>query len=75
MDTKSKKKIYFMCVGFHKCGTTTLDGILRQYNELYLPRNIKEPFFPIWYKKYDNPMEILFNRFFPDWTPPKNGDD
>jgi hypothetical protein len=59
------KKIDFLCVGFQKCGTTTLDAILRQYNQIYLP-SIKEPIFESWYKKYKNPKAILYKRYFPD---------
>lgn len=37
-------RLDFICPGLGRCGTTTLDAILRQYSEIQLP-NIKEPIF------------------------------
>lgn len=37
-------RLDFICPGLPKCGTTTLDAILRQYEEICLPC-IKEPVF------------------------------
>ncbi len=37
-----------LCIGFAKCGTTTLYDIFKQYPDIYLS-NIKEPLF--WGKK------------------------
>ncbi len=37
-------RLDFICPGLPKCGTTTLDVILRQYEQICLPC-IKEPVF------------------------------
>lgn len=34
----------FVCLGFFKCGTTTLSELLRQHKDVYMP-DIKEPIF------------------------------
>lgn len=34
----------FICLGFSKCGTTTLSELLRQHKDIYMP-TIKEPIF------------------------------
>lgn len=57
-------KIEFICVGFHKCGTTTIDSILRQNKEIYLPDYLKETQFCSWYMNYQNPLEIFNSRYF-----------
>ena len=38
---KDEFKIDFLCVGFQKCATSTLDAILRQHSKVALP-DIKE---------------------------------
>lgn len=35
----------FVCIGFQKCGTTTLADILKQHHGLLLTRDVKEPMF------------------------------
>lgn len=59
----SKFKIDFLCVGFQKCATTTLDGILRQHSGIALP-DIKEIHMDEWYRRCDDPMEIIMQKFF-----------
>ncbi len=56
-------KIDFLCVGFQKCATTTLDGLLRQYSGIALP-DIKEIHMDEWYRRCDDPMEIIKQKFF-----------
>ena len=51
-------KIDFMCLGFPKCGTTTLDMVLRQHTQLSFPK-IKETGYWSWYKLYSKPLEEL----------------
>lgn len=34
-----------MCIGFQKCGTTSLYDILRQHKKIYLTEGVKEPMF------------------------------
>lgn len=59
----SKFKIDFLCVGFQKCATTTLDGLLRQHSSIALP-DIKEIHMDEWYRRCDDPMEIIKQKFF-----------
>lgn len=59
----SKFKIDFLCVGFQKCATTTLDGILRQHSDIALP-DIKEIHLDEWYRGCGDPMEIIKQKFF-----------
>lgn len=60
-----------MCIGFQKCGTTSLYDILRQHKKIYLTEGVKEPMFyrvPLlrpclgkkWYEKR------YFGRFRPE---------
>ncbi len=35
----------FICIGFQKCGTTTLFDLLRQHPGLVFPRGVKEPMY------------------------------
>lgn len=35
----------FLCMGFQKCGTTTLYDLLLQHPEIALPRDVKEPMY------------------------------
>lgn len=58
-------KIDFLCVGFQKCATTTLDAILRQHSEVALPI-IKEIHLAEWATKCQNPMKLIENKFFRD---------
>lgn len=59
----SKFEINFLCVGFQKCATTTLDGILRQHSGIALP-DIKEIHMDEWYRRCDDPMKIIKQKFF-----------
>lgn len=69
----SKFKIDFLCVGFQKCATTTLDGILRQHSGIALP-DIKESHMAEWYRGCGDPMEIIMQKFFGEnWEGKKIG--
>lgn len=57
-----KKNPDFVCIGFQKCGTTTLYDLLKQHANIYLTEDVKEPMFyrvpgfrqilgPSWYDK------------------------
>lgn len=35
----------FLCMGFQKCGTTTLFDLLQQHKGIVLPRDVKEPMY------------------------------
>lgn len=64
---KRNFKIDFLCVGFNKCGTSTLDAILREWEKIYLPENQKETFFVQWYKKCKNPMKEYQELYYPNY--------
>ena len=55
----------FLCVGFAKCGTTTLYHILSQHKDIYLPA-IKEPYF-----YYSKGYEWYINRYYDQTTDKK----
>ena len=40
-----KTKLSFICIGFQKCGTTSLYDLLRQHPNIYLTEDVKEPMF------------------------------
>lgn len=40
-----KKNPDFVCIGFQKCGTTTLYDLLKQHANIYLTEDVKEPMF------------------------------
>lgn len=58
-----KKQLDFLCVGFQKSGTTTLDAILRKYDQIVLPE-IKETQYFHWKYKYCDSLNVFWNRFF-----------
>ncbi len=53
----------FACVGFTKCGTTSLSAALRKLKEVYLPKG-KETFYLHWYNKYENAPDKLKKKYF-----------
>lgn len=56
-------KFDFVCVGFPKCGTTTLDEILRQHTKIALPV-VKETGFFSWYQHYSQPVEQQLKNYY-----------
>ena len=40
-----KKRPDFICIGFQKCGTTSLYDLLKQHPNVYLTEDVKEPMF------------------------------
>lgn len=60
---KRNFKLDFLCVGFQKCATTTLDALLGQHSCVALP-NIKEIHLEEWGGKCENPMKVIENKFF-----------
>ncbi len=61
----TKRNMDFLCVGFEKAGTTSLDTILRQHSLINLPK-IKETQYFYWDYKYENAKEVLWERYFSD---------
>ena len=60
----NKTELSFICIGFQKCGTTSLYDLLKQHSDIYLTEDVKEPMFyrvPFvrqilgrdWYRKTD----------------------
>ncbi len=59
----SNFKVNFLCVGFQKCATTTIDAVLRQHSQISLPC-IKEIHLDMWYDRCENPIKVIENKFF-----------
>lgn len=60
-------KLDFLCVGFNKCGTSSLHSVLKQIPEIQLPYGKKETLFFSWSKNYDDPLDMFQKRYFPTW--------
>lgn len=58
------KKFDFMCLGFAKCGTTTLHEILKQHKDIYLPIT-KEPLYYNDVECYKRGYQWYRHRFYP----------
>ena len=41
----NKTELSFICIGFQKCGTTSLYDLLKQHSDIYLTEDVKEPMF------------------------------
>lgn len=41
----NKTELSFICIGFQKCGTTSLYDLLKQHPDIYLTEDVKEPMF------------------------------
>ena len=54
----------FLCVGFQKCGTTTLDAILRQHSGIVLPDIMKETHMFYWRREPDKRLLFLKKKYF-----------
>ena len=39
----NKTELSFICIGFQKCGTTSLYDLLKQHSDIYLTEDVKEP--------------------------------
>ncbi len=60
-------KFDFLCVGFNKSGTTTLENLFKKNSDICLPKNKKEILFFAWYDKCDKPMEVLQKKYYPEY--------
>ena len=65
-------KTDFLCVGYAKCGTTTLDAILRQHSRIALPE-IKETGFFLWCDSYTEPAREELKNYYKDLEGKKIG--
>lgn len=59
------EKIDFLVSGFMKCGTTSIDSVLREYEDIYLPVG-KETHFFYWFDKVRDAKEKLIVKYFSD---------
>ena len=59
-------KLDFLCVGFPKCGTSSLHSTLMRTREVELPYNKKETCFFAWYNNYPDPLDMFQKRYFPN---------
>lgn len=57
----------FLCVGAQKAGTTTLDQILRQHPDIYLPRKVKETKFFVFADRYARGAAWYEQEYFGEW--------
>ncbi len=57
------RNIDFLCVGFAKCGTTSLYSALKTLHKIYLSDR-KETLFFRWYRGVKDPNKILAERYF-----------
>lgn len=53
----------FLCVGFTKCGTTSLSNALRENKKIKLPKG-KETFYMHWRNKYDDAPARFKEKYF-----------
>ncbi|MCS6917804.1 MAG: sulfotransferase domain-containing protein [Chitinophagales bacterium] len=58
----------FLCVGAQKAGTTTLDQILRQHPDIFLPRKVKETKFFVFADRYAKGAAWYEQEFFSEWN-------
>lgn len=78
MKNNTCVKHTFVCVGFTRCGTTTLHEILKQHRKIQFP-SVKEPYFyhipsppsELWRKEklYERGYEWFMKRYYPPTLP------
>ncbi len=65
ISRRENPKLDFMCVGFTKCGTTSLNNAFRMNEEIRMPKG-KEPFYLHWRNSYENSPERFYQKYFSD---------
>lgn len=65
LSRRENPKLDFMCVGFTKCGTTSLNNAFRMNEEIRMPKG-KETFYLHWRNSYDNAPERFREKYFSD---------
>ena len=65
LSRRENPKLDFMCVGFTKCGTTSLNNAFRMNEEIKMPTG-KETFYLHWRNSYDNAPERFQEKYFSD---------
>ena len=61
-EEQEKVHLDFLCAGFHKCGTTSLQAALQKNENIYLP-DVKETFFAM---EVNEPSYKKFRQSYPD---------
>ena len=62
----ARSKLYFLCVGAPKCGTTWLNDFLNAHSEIYTPGTIKEVhYFDRYYSRGEGWYHSLFEEALP----------
>jgi len=65
ISRRENPKLDFLCVGFTKCGTTSLNNAFRMNEEIRMPTG-KETFYLHWRSSYDNAPERFREKYFSD---------
>lgn len=65
--TPNRKTPNFICLGAQKPGTTTLHDILKQYPEIFLPKDKEAPFLIV-SEAYDKGVGWWLNHYFSDYN-------
>ena len=65
LSQRENPRLDFMCVGFTKCGTTSLNNAFRQHREIKMPTG-KETFYLHWRNSYDDAPERFWKKYFSD---------
>lgn len=63
LSRRENPKLDFLCVGFTKCGTTSLNNAFRQHEEIKMPAG-KETFYLHWRNSYDDAPERFRKKYF-----------
>ena len=53
----------FLCAGFTKCGTTSLQAVLRKHKQIYLPKQKETNYFH-WRRKYEDSPERHKRKYY-----------
>lgn len=65
ISREENKHMDFLCVGFTKCGTTSLSTALRKNKEIVFPKG-KETFYLHWRNKYDDSPKKFIEKYYED---------
>lgn len=65
LSRRENPKLDFLCVGFTKCGTTSLNNAFRQNEQIKMPKG-KETFYLHWRNSYDDAPARLWKKYFSD---------
>lgn len=65
LSRRENPKLDFLCVGFTKCGTTSLNNAFRMNEEIRMPTG-KETFYLHWRNNYDDAPERFQKKYFSD---------